>query len=407
MDFGALPPEINSALMYAGPGSGPMLAASAAWDGLATEMGMAANSYGSLVATLTGGPWTGPSSTAMAGAAAPYVAWMNTTAAQAEGAASGAQAAAAAYEAAFAMTVPPPVIVANRVQLMALVATNFFGQNTPAIMATVAEYLEMWAQDAAAMFGYAATAAVAAAVEQFTPAPLTTNPAGLAAQATSVAGAGGTAAASQLLTTVPQALQLLATPLATSASNALTSPSSMLSFLGLGSPPTALVGAGSVFAPNGILGQLGISSPVNALSTVSSMGANSMNGLQLSSWINMAKDAAKPATAAAAGAANAAAGAGLGGLGGLGGGGPVAAGLGKAASLGGLSVPPAWTGAAPSVTAPAATPMPAYGAAEGGGPGSMLGGLPLAGAGKGSNAGMGTPRYGFRLTVMAQPPAAG
>ena len=56
MDFGALPPEINSALMYAGPGGGPMLAASAAWDGLATELGMAASSYGSMVSTLTSGP---------------------------------------------------------------------------------------------------------------------------------------------------------------------------------------------------------------------------------------------------------------------------------------------------------------------------------------------------------------
>src|SRR6201987_6232387 len=107
MDFGALPPEINSALMYAGPGSGPMLAASTAWDGLATQMGMAANTYGSLVSTLTSGPWTGPSSTAMAAAAAPYVAWMNTTAAQAEQAANGARAAAAAHEGAVPMTVPP------------------------------------------------------------------------------------------------------------------------------------------------------------------------------------------------------------------------------------------------------------------------------------------------------------
>ncbi len=37
MDFGALPPEINSGRMYCGPGSGPMLAAAAAWDGVELE----------------------------------------------------------------------------------------------------------------------------------------------------------------------------------------------------------------------------------------------------------------------------------------------------------------------------------------------------------------------------------
>jgi PPE-repeat protein len=412
-DFGALPPEINSALMYAGPGSGPMLAASAAWDGLATELGMAANSYSSMVSTLSSGPWTGPSSMAMAAAAAPYVAWMNTTATQAEGAANGARAAAAAYEAAFAMHVPPPVIAANRAQLMMLVATNFLGQNTPAIMATVAEYMEMWAQNATAMFGYAASAAAASAVTPFSAAPPTANPAALATQAATVATGGGTAAASQLLTAVPQALQLLATPLASTMSNASTSPSGMLSFLGLGTSPTALLGKGSLFdSSTGILGELGISSPMNALTTVSSLGANTMNGIQLNQWVNMGM--AKPAAAAAAGAANAAQAAtgggvgGLGGLGGLGGGGSVAARLGNAASLGQLSVPPGWAGAGPSITAPAATPLPAAGAAESGGPGSMLGGVPLAGAGgRGSNAGFGAPRYGFRLSVMAHHPAAG
>ena len=37
MDFGALPPEINSGRMYTGPGCGSTLAAAAAWDGLAAR----------------------------------------------------------------------------------------------------------------------------------------------------------------------------------------------------------------------------------------------------------------------------------------------------------------------------------------------------------------------------------
>ena len=91
----------------------------------------------------------------------PFVAWMHITAAHAQHAASQAMASAAAYETAFATTVPPPLIVANRVQLAALVATNILGKNTPAIIATEAHYGEMWAQDAAAMYGYAATSASA------------------------------------------------------------------------------------------------------------------------------------------------------------------------------------------------------------------------------------------------------
>jgi PPE-repeat protein len=151
MDFSILPPEINSGRMYTGPGAGPMLAAAAAWDDLAMELSSSAASYATEVSDLTSGPWQGPSSASMAAAAAPYVQWMSITAAQAEETGNQARAAAAAYEAAFAATVPPPVIAANRALLMMLIATNILGQNTPAIAATEAHYMEMWAQDAAAI----------------------------------------------------------------------------------------------------------------------------------------------------------------------------------------------------------------------------------------------------------------
>jgi PPE-repeat protein len=180
MDFAAFPPEINSGLMYAGPGSSSMLAASAAWDGLAAELRSAATGYGSAILDLTDAGWQGPSSASMAAAAAPYVAWLHSTAALAEQAGMQAAAAAAAHEAAFAATVPPPVIAANRAMLMALISTNFLGINTPAIAATEAQYAEMWAQDAAAMYAYAASAATASALAPMVTAPPTTNPAGLA-----------------------------------------------------------------------------------------------------------------------------------------------------------------------------------------------------------------------------------
>ena len=197
-----------------------MVAAAAAWNGLAAELQSAAAAYGSVISALTGGPWLGPSSMAMAAAAAPYVTWMSATAGQAELSATQAQAAAGAHAAAFAATVSPPEIAANRAQLMTLVATNLFGQNTPAIAAAEAQYGEMWAQDAAAMYGYAASsAATTAKVTQFTAAPQTTSTAGLAAQATAAAQTTGTSSSagvqstlSQLMSTVQTALQNLASP---------------------------------------------------------------------------------------------------------------------------------------------------------------------------------------------------
>src|ERR1700741_2289385 len=175
LDWGALPPETNSGRMYVGAGSGPLLAAAAAWDELATELQSTASSYGSTIEGLTSGPWTGPSSIAMAAAAAPYVAWMSATGAQAEQVATQARLAAGAYETAFAATVPPQVIAANRALLAALIATNFLGQNTPAIAATEAHYMEMWAQDAAAMYAHAGPSAAATQLPQCTEPPQITN----------------------------------------------------------------------------------------------------------------------------------------------------------------------------------------------------------------------------------------
>jgi PPE-repeat protein len=186
MDFGLLPPEVNSARMYAGPGSGPMLAAAAEWEGVAAELEVAASGYGAQIGELTQ-VWMGPSSAAMSGAAGPYVEWLQASSAQAAQTAAQAYGAAAAYDAAFAMTVPPPLIAANRVRLMVLVATNFFGQNTGAIAATEAEYAEMWVQDATAMYGYAVEAETASTLQSFDDAPQTTNPNGQNDQTAAVA----------------------------------------------------------------------------------------------------------------------------------------------------------------------------------------------------------------------------
>jgi PPE-repeat protein len=197
MDFGLLPPEVNSGLMYTGPGAGPLLAAAASWNEVAAELESTAAGYSSEVSGLTGQVWTGPSSTTMAAAAAPYTAWLQGSAVQAAQTATQAYTAAAAYEAAFAMTVPPPVIAENRARLIALVATNFLGQNTPAIAATEAQYTEMWVQDTTAMYGYAATAETASTLTPFDEPPQTTNQTGQADQSRAVAQSAGNAASNR------------------------------------------------------------------------------------------------------------------------------------------------------------------------------------------------------------------
>ncbi|OBG38377.1 PPE family protein [Mycolicibacter heraklionensis] len=168
MNFAALPPEVNSGLMYAGAGSGPIRAAATAWKTMAAELESAANNYRTIIAELTDQTWQGPSATAMAAAATPYAAWMSTTATKASHAGTQAAAAATAYETAYAMTVPPAVIAANRAQLATLIATNFLGTNTTAIAATEAHYSEMWAQDVTAMHTYATNAAAATQLPTFT-----------------------------------------------------------------------------------------------------------------------------------------------------------------------------------------------------------------------------------------------
>ncbi|MFP2991082.1 PPE family protein [Mycobacterium intracellulare] len=205
MEFGALPPEINSGRIYSGPGPAPLLAAAAAWDGLASELHSTAASYGTVISELKAG-WNGPSSIAMASAAAPYVAWLISSAAQAEQSASQAKAAAGAYEAVFAATVPPPVIAANRALLATLVATNILGQNTPAIATTEAQYAEMWAQDAAAMYGYAGSSAAATQLAPFTTPPTTTDSSAETNQAAAVASAAQSSANSNVESAVSQAL---------------------------------------------------------------------------------------------------------------------------------------------------------------------------------------------------------
>jgi PPE-repeat protein len=326
--FPWLPPEINSTLMFAGAGPGPLIAAATAWDALASDLSGAASSFGSVISGLTSGLWTGPASLSMAAAAAPYVGWLNAAAGQAEVAGAQALAAASAFETAQAATVPPAAVTANRLMLMALIATNFLGQNTPAIAMTELEYLEMWAQDVAAMVGYHAGAtSVAATLPSFSapPAGLAGLGAGLGnllssivssfASLLPVGGLGGLAGQIQtVIAGIPAAL-----------SGAVSQLSATLSAV----PVTSLVSVAQV----GMYPASMVASPMMSLAQVA-------NGTGL-------------ASSAATGAADVPRFVGssvpeMNGLGGAATGlGPVGAGLGNARLVRAISVPPTWQGAMP------------------------------------------------------------
>ena len=365
MDFAFLPPEINSGRMYTGPGAGPMLAAAAAWDDLATELGSTAASYASTVSSLTGGTWQGPSSESMATAAATYVEWMNTTAAQAEVTSSQAKAAVAAYEAAFAATVPPPVIEANRALLMMLIATNILGQNTPAIAATEAHYMEMWAQDAGAMYGYAGSAGSASVLTPFIEPPQTTNLAGTAQQSAAAAQAGTSGASNigteitQFINSVPTALQNLANGLVQSptTSTNLLSGLSLPQLLSASLPPgleTDLTNWNTIFSTIA-------SGPYSLQGLTSIPGGPFLSFGQAYAWGQNGQSAAaflagpKPITGALAPLASEL---GTPHLSAAFGAGPVSGSMGRAALVSGMSVPQSWTQAAPEIrTLAAALPM--------------------------------------------------
>ncbi|MEY8016096.1 PPE family protein [Mycobacterium servetii] len=402
LDFATLPPEINSARMYSGPGSASISVAAAAWNRIATEMRSTAAAYSAVVTGLTDEAWLGPSSGLMAAAAEPYVDWLAIAAAQAEQASASASAAAAAFEAAFAATVPPAAITANRAQLANLLATNMLGQNAAVIAANEAQYAAMWAQDAAAMNGYAMASAAATQLAPLTPPPSTTNANETADQAngtsaSSTAPAGSTSGLLEWLGIAPNT------------NNSTTGLAGLLNFLdgNNGSFVGSFLNDATVANFSNALTTSGLTNPTSVIDSVTAysflfatQGAASFDmsdlaaGLALTGPIGVAPGL--PSLSAAA----------------------VSAQLGHASLVGAVSVPPAW-GASGATVNPVATATSRIGAGayhslsnatpmvmEETGPVGMPG-LPLAGMTGPHEDEFSAPIYGFRPRIITRPPAAG
>jgi PPE-repeat protein len=379
LDFAAIPPDITSALMYTGAGSGPLMAAAAGWSNLAAELSTTATQWESIITTLTTQQWTGLGSAAAAASAMPIVSWLTTSAAAAEQAATQATSSAAAYEAAFSGVISPPVIAANRAQLAALVATNFLGINTPAIMATEAEYAEFWVQDAITMYVYQAASTAAAILQPIAPASPSTNPA--------AAGIQGAATAQAATSAPAQGLGNVISGVQTALSNF-----DQLTTLG-GNVPSLSQWASIPVVQNSIA-QVGVTAAWfqgNMTSVFPSLGhlvATSPAGLTpfvddvtpLGAGLGMGTSLVSSTNGGAATAA-----------------------LGEASSVGGLSVPASWSAATPATLASSTAPLEGSGwtaATEEAAPIAAMPGMPGAGAlAKGAGA-YAAPRYGVKPIVM-------
>jgi PPE-repeat protein len=399
-DLGALPPEVSSGLIYAGPGSSSLTAAASAWNSVAAELASTAQGLDKVVTQLAGESWLGPSSAAMAAAVQPYVSWVTTTASQAEQTAAQASSAAAAFETVFASVVSPPVIAANRAELAQAVSTNVLGLNNSVIAQLESEYAEFWSQNASALYSYASSSALATKIESFTEAPTIANPAAaLTSTASSAASSPATSIQSWiqgLLTNVQKEIQNLTNPFI---GQTATSKSALTEIWFLLTGQTVLPTSLGAFV-NGYSPFAGFFYNTEGLPYFSvGMGNFGTQIAKSAGWLG----GAAPAAAAAVPK-------GIGGLGGAAGGagGQVAAGLGQGAHVAGLSVPNSWPGATlPSAAKPVSAVRVSEPITSGeSGGGNLVGGMPVGATGVGRGAGTG-PRYGFKPTVMARPMSAG
>ncbi|MGY4646206.1 PPE family protein [Mycobacterium sp. URHB0021] len=390
VEYGALPPEINSARAYAGPQSAPLTMAAGAWQALAANLESNAVALNQAIMSLLGGGWQGPSSAMMATGGAENVRWLFQAATQAQQTAVAAEQAALAVEAAHAGVVPPPVIEANRNLLQALIGSNFMGVNSGAIAACVAAYDEMWTQDATTMYGFSADAAgITGMLVPFMPPAPTVNPGGVASQAAAVAQAGGTAAgqAGQNAATAGQSVSSMG---GDSTSSIMTMAPQFMSAV-----PQALQGLAQP-----LMGGMGI--PLQGLG-----GFQSLMSPFMSMFSNPAMGGVGGTGALTSAASSLTGAGGLGGGGFGGGAGALSAGLGRGGSLGGLSVPATWAASAQSGGSGAA-PISATGGggASGAAPAAASvggGAAPMAAMGGRENSSGNGASYGAPVRVLPRP----
>ena len=360
-EWGLLPPELNSAGFWMGPGAESFLAAAAQLADVAAAI--IANLGGhAAVAAAMGAAWPDPTGEFAVLANVPHLLWQAVVAAMMGEAAASIEATGTAFETLKAATPTPLEIGENQIEHGVLQAHNFLGMLTPAIAANRANYGRMWVTAADNKYAYAAASqAGVQAIPPLPPPPPTTvggvgDPTGMAqlssgqGQDSLATGGGPQSAMSGIMGSLGQIGQI----------------GSQLGGLGGGGPLQSVMG----------LPQQAMSPLQSLISSVGGMGnpANAMSAGSAADWLTATPAAGGPVAANLVSGGGS--GAGIGGLGALRG--PV-----------GWASPPTINAAAPSAgeaavsrvgEAKAATAAPVNSAGMGG-TGGMMGPL-MHGAGE-------------------------
>jgi PPE-repeat protein len=254
---------MNHTLMIAGDLGESLVQAAAGYESVADMLIAELTAMGLNTSTTAMVAWQGPGGIMMEMTAAEFMAVAAAASAWIRVGQVQAAEVAAAHTAAVETMIPAPVCLTNRATQFGLVSTNFFGQNTPGIIALDAQYYgHFWVTNATARTSYGSVVSTAlGAISEPPPlSPTASDPLGPALGVAQAAGQDGAQAGLQ--TSAQSMTQLADAP----AKDAMSSPSTAQGLM------TSMVGqAGSLF------GQLG-----------SSFGQVSSLGQQLPSMLGQA-----------------------------------------------------------------------------------------------------------------------
>ncbi len=301
-DAAAVPPEMNHTLMVAGDLGESLVQAAAGYESVADMLIAELTAMGLNTSTTAMVAWQGPGGIIMEMTAAEFMAVCAAASAWIRVGQIQAAEVAAAHTAAVETMIPAAVCLTNRSTQAGLIATNWIGQNTPAIIGLEAQYDDFWVTNATARTGYGSVVSTALGALSEPPplAPTASDPLGPAVGVAQAAAQDG--AQSGLQTSAKSMTEVADAPAKDAMSTPSTAEGLMTSMAGQAG---SLFGeVGSAFGQVTSAGQQLPSMLGQAPQMLSGMlgPLSSMQGLNAASAAALAPEAAAPVSLGGVGA---------------------------------------------------------------------------------------------------------